>query len=330
LTTLAILVKAWQSYAQQWVVLSLWNYLDWISRLVVFVLTAMFIFGAIVFTRGLYFYRESFRESPVQLRVRIVDLKRRVRNLQSIASTAPYLGLVGACFGILTSFKGFGMQRDSAIALTITYLTASLLPTASALVVAFSAAGSSSYLSRITENLELKVDAPWPSMRQNSTSGSRVFATFPLRKKFSKPPAFALMAVPGLAIVLAAFVGFASFRRPVGLEVHLLQIGAIETNNASRIQPLFIGLSTTIPDENPDIYLNLKKTSWDNLDGSLWNNLKTHPQLAVYVEADHDVRWAYVAMLIDSVKAHSNDVILLTAAPEGSSGHAHRSASSKQ
>jgi biopolymer transport protein ExbD len=100
--------------------------------------------------------------------------------------------------------------------------------------------------------------------------------------------------------------------------------------NEALVQPLFIGLSDIGADEEPDIYLNSKKTTWDDLDSSLRNNLKIQPQLRVYVEAEDDVRWAYVAMVIDSVKAHSGDAILLTIAPGVSSGHARRSGRSKK
>jgi biopolymer transport protein ExbD len=326
---LGVCVTPWQPYGQEWSVGFLWGCLDWISRLDILVLAALLAYVIIVVGRSSYHCRQAPCESRTHVAALTADLSRRVRTLQSISYAAPYLGLAGTCFGILDSFRPVGMQRDAAIAMLTTYIAASFLTTVAGLPVALAAAGSSNYLLWLIERVEL-VDPHWRGLAKDSAAGCRVFPKHPLRKQFSKLPAFALIAAPGLAAVLAVFMTFSSFRRSVGLEVRLLQIGAIETNNDSRVQPLLVGLSATSPDEKPDIYLNSKKTTWDDLDVSLLNNLKTRSQRSVYIEADDDVRWAYVALLIDSVKAHSNDVVVLTVAPHLNSDHARRSARSRK
>src|SRR5260370_18511716 len=143
---LAVCVTSWQTYGQEWNVLYLWDRLDWISRLDVFVLAATLAYVAVVFSRDSYYCRQACREPGTHVRALIVDLNRRVRILQSIAAAAPYLGLAGTCFGILDSFRGVGMQRDAAIAMFTTNLVASLLTTACALPVALAKAASSNYL----------------------------------------------------------------------------------------------------------------------------------------------------------------------------------------
>ena len=258
------------------------------------------------------------------MRALAADLSRRVQTLESIATTAPYLGLVGTCFGILDSFRGVGMQRDAAIAMLTTYIAAAFLTTVAALPLALAAAGSSNYLLWLMAKLEPKSDPHWRSLAGNSAGGHRIFPKYPLRRQFSKLPPFALIAAPGLAAVLAAFMSFASFRRPLGLEVRLPQKGNSETTNDA--QSLFIALSAISAEERPNIYLNLKKTTWDDLDSSLRNSLKIRAQPKVYIEADENVRWADVALLIDSVKAHADDVTLLTIAPDINSDHVRRSA----
>jgi hypothetical protein len=129
----------------------------------------------------------------------------------------PYLGLAGTCFGILDSFKGVGMQRDAAIAMLTTYIAASFLTTVAGLLVALAAAGLSNYLLWLRDKLELKADPHWRSLAGNSAAGSRIFPKYPLKRQLSKLPAFALIAAPGLAGVLAAFMSFSSFPPPSGL-----------------------------------------------------------------------------------------------------------------
>jgi biopolymer transport protein ExbD len=310
--------------------LYLWDRLDWISRLDVFVLAVTLAYVALVFSRDSYYCREAYRASGANVRARIVDLNQRVRTLQSIATAAPYLGLAGTCFGILDSFRGIGMQKDAARAMLATYIAASFLTTLAGLLVALAAAGSSNYLLWLIDKLELKSDPHWRCLAGNSVPGSRIFPKYPLKGKFSNLPAFALIAAPGLAVVLAAFMSFSSFRGPVGLEVRLLKPGDLETGNGSLVQPLVIALSDTSADEKPEIYLNSKKTTLDNLDSSVCNNLKSQPQPSVYVESDDNVRWANVAMVIDSARAHCDDVILLTIAPDLGSGHTRRSSKPKK
>src|SRR5258706_7272954 len=98
---LVVCVTSWQTCERESNVLYLWDHLDWISRLDVFVLAAMLAYIAVVFSRDSYSCREACRESGAHVRALIVDLNRRVRILRSIVTAAPYLGLAGTCFGIL-------------------------------------------------------------------------------------------------------------------------------------------------------------------------------------------------------------------------------------
>ncbi len=322
---LVLCVTSWQTYEPEWNVLYLWDYLDFISRLDVFVLAVILVYIAIVFSRDSYRCREAYRESRAHVCALTVDLKRRVRTLQSVAFTAPYFGLAGACLGLLESFRGVGMQKASAMAMVTTYSAASLLTTACGLIVALAAAGSSRYLLWLIEKLERRVDPHWRGLAKNSAAGLRLFPKYPLRGQFSKLPAFALIAAPGLAIVLAAFTSFASFRDAVGLELRLLQPGDSETSEHYRPQPVVIGISDRGAAVEPEIHLNSKKTTWDDLDDSVGNSLKNLPKPMVYVEADEAIPWADVAIVIDRVKSHSAEPeILLTIASKVASSPPHR------
>jgi len=326
---LVVCVTSWQTYGREWGVLYLWDRLDWISRLDVFVLAVALAYVATVFSRDSYSCRAAYRESGTYVRALIVDLNQRVRILQSIATAAPYLGLAGTCFGILDSFRGVGMQKDALRAMLTTYIAASFLTTLAGLLVALAAAGSSNYLLWLIGKLELKSDPNWRCLAGNSVAGSRIFPKYPLKAKFSNLPAFALLAAPSLAGALAAFMSLSSFRPPVGLEVRLLKPGDLETSSGALVQSLVIALSRASADEKPEIYLNSKKTTLDNLESSVCNNPKSQPQPSVYVESDDDVRWADVATVIDTARTNCDDVVLLTIAPEVSR-HARRPSKPKK
>src|SRR5258706_3897905 len=310
---LVICVTSWQTYEREWNVLYLWDYLDFISRFDAFVLAIFLVYIAIVLSRDSYRYREACRELHADVRALSVELHRGIRTLQAITLTAPYLGLAGTCFGLLESFRGIGMQKAAWVAMVTTYIAASLLTTACGLIVALAAAGSSRYLLWRLEKLELRVDIHWRSLATNSAAGSQVFPKYPLRRQFSKIPAFAMLATPGFAIALAAFMSFSSFRGPVGLELRLLKAREPESSDDLLVQPIVIGISDRGPAVEPEIHLNSKKTTWDDLDDSVGNSLKNLPKPVVYVEADEAIPWADVAIVIDSVKSHSAEPdILLT------------------
>jgi hypothetical protein len=323
---LEVYLTSWQTYGPEWNVFYLWHRLDWILRLDVLVLAVMLAYVAIVFSSDSYYHREARLESGVHLPAPIVDLNRRARILQSIATAAPYLGLAGTCFGILESFRGSAMQKGAWMAMVATYIAASLLPTACGLLVALAAAGSSNYLLCLRDKLELKVDPRGRSPAKNSATGLRLFPKYLLRRPFSKIPAFALLATPGLAMALAAFMSFSSFRVPLGLEIRLLKTGEPETIDILLVQPVVIGISDRGAAVEPEIRLNSKKTTWDGLDDSVLSSLKNLPKPMVYVEADGTVRWADVAIVVDSVKSHSADpdIVFAIAPKVGSGPRIHR------
>jgi biopolymer transport protein ExbB/TolQ/biopolymer transport protein ExbD len=296
------------------------------------------------------------------------DLSLGVGALRSIASIAPFLGLAGTCFGILSAFRGFGMQKQAALAMMTTYIAASLITTATGLIVAVPAVWSYNYLRVRIDRLESEmsnmaleaitqlnahphsrilhehfaagskaidsgVDAVAGARevrREDGRTGacSRIASKLPLTKQFSKLPAFALIAAPSLASVLAAFTAFLSVHTSKGLEVRVLELGALEKSDDFSAKPIFIGLVETRMNKQTAVYVNSKKTPWDNLESTVRNELKIRPQSIVYVEAENSVAWADVAKVIDAVEALPADVVLLTIAPEFNSNHTHRSGKS--
>ncbi len=318
---LGVCFTLWQTGWPEWSIGYLWSTLDWISRLDVYALALILIYVIVLVRRASYRYRQACLESragrlPARAqRTLTADLSRRVRILRSIASAAPYLGLAGTCLGILDLFRGVG-----GIWLTTIWanIAASLLTTASGVLVALSAATSYNYLLWLIDKLESR-----------STSGPLISSRFPLTRRFSTLPAFALVAAPTLAIAAAAYTSLWSCRVPLGLPVRLLRpgelvrsdSGELETSDGSLARPIFIGLVAINSQQEPNIYVNSMPTTWNDLDGSLWNKLKARSQTTVYVRVDDDVRWTYVAAVIDSARTHSYNVVLLTVASEFSVGH---------
>lgn len=295
----------------------LWNWLDWISRADILLLAAMLAYIAFVVWRGSSVYRRGVREPAADLRALVVDLKQGVRTLQSIATAAPYLGLAGTCFGILESFRGIGMQKAAAMAMAVPYIAASLLTTAWGLIVAFSAASSSSYLLWSANKLDLEMTAS-QAVARRSSGKFRYSSKYPLRPKFSKMPALALLAAPGLGVALAAFMIFPSFHGPQGLEVRLSQTRFSATGGRP-LRPLRIRVLDLGPYTDPGIFLNSKRIPWDDLDDSVGSFLKSSPSPIVNVEAEAAVRWADVALVIDSINSHSGIVTELGVATGSSS-----------
>jgi biopolymer transport protein ExbB/TolQ len=68
------------------------------------------------------------------------ELRLGLGTLTTIASTAPFIGLLGTVFGILGAFKGVGMARATLIAMAESTLALALVTTAAGLAVAIPAA----------------------------------------------------------------------------------------------------------------------------------------------------------------------------------------------
>jgi len=74
------------------------------------------------------------------------ELKLGIGTLTTIASTAPFIGLLGTVFGILGAFRGVGMQKAAYIAMVNAYLSESLVTTAMGLAVPIPAVCFRNYL----------------------------------------------------------------------------------------------------------------------------------------------------------------------------------------
>jgi len=76
----------------------------------------------------------------------ISDLNRGLGTLATIASSAPFIGLLGTCFGIMNAFRGVAMEKWTAIAMVMSFLGEALITTAMGLLVAVPAFWCHNYL----------------------------------------------------------------------------------------------------------------------------------------------------------------------------------------
>jgi biopolymer transport protein ExbD len=199
--------------------LHIWASPDWFERLILIVLGLLLAYTVFVFTRFFYRYcsarrqsREFVPDSTHAFRRNqkgiIAELSHGAETLKSIASTAPFLGLAGTCYGILAVlFRGYVGSKGAFVAMISSETAAALVTTAGGLVVAIPAAAFYNILRTRVEIVESGLsDTPLTSSSQSFQFAQKL----PLQRQFASMPPFALIAAPGLAVLLALYVAFSS------------------------------------------------------------------------------------------------------------------------
>jgi hypothetical protein len=295
----------------------MWRMSDLVECLIFVALALMFVYTTFVTVRFFRRYFLACRESsflvpdftPAFHRSKknlVAELSRGVGTLRSIGSAAPFLGLAGTCYGILLAFfRGYGGSRASVIAAISSELSASLVATAAGIIVAIPAAISYNILRTRLE----KFESDRSGMLLEATPRSYGYAqTLPLRRRFSGFPAFALIGAPVLALLVPLFALFQRFQIPMGLSVH---IDASEVHST----PIVISVLAASASVPSAVYVNSKKTPWDELDSTLRRQLNVRPRRVVYVEAETGASWRDVLNAIDVARGFRTEVVLLTTAP---------------
>ena len=304
----------WQVGGCEWSIPYLWRSMSRFGRLDVIVLALMLAYVVAVVTHVSWRYHLARRARGIDTASRrklVADLSIEVGGLKSIASTAPYLGLVGTCVGILGALGPVAMQRHAFLAMMATKIGAALVTTAAGILVAIPTTCSYNYLCTRIDLVESEVSDE--AIAQISRY-RQVARRFSLTKRFSVLPAFALIAAPGLAILVAAFMTFSSFRPPRGFPVRLVQIGVLEAEHFS-VEPIVIEIIGTSGSGPPAVYVNSKKMPSDELENRLRSELKVRPRWLAYVRAENNVSWRDVVNVIDVVEGLHANVVLLTIAP---------------
>jgi biopolymer transport protein ExbB len=269
----------------------------------------------------------------------VADTNLRLGPLKSIAATAPLLGLAGTCLGVLSAFRGVGMEKHAALIMMATDAAMALIPTAAGLLVVVPAIWSHIYLRTRIERLEIEMGIMAVQVATYLEAHSRekfpltdvdihsreigfhadrngrfgLATILPLRPRFAHLPPFALSG-PVWLVLAAAFASFTSFHPPVGLSVRVLEPGMCATRDGPSSEPISVDLVETVKGET-SVYVDLKEVTLEKFDDVVDKELRTRPQPLAYVGADRGVPWSQVASAIDAVKKHGADVVLLTAVP---------------
>ncbi len=253
----------------------------------------------------------------------VAELSRGLGTIRSIAAGAPFLGLAGTCYGMLEGFYRLGYQKYGGVGSIAAGIGVALVATASGLIVAIPAAISYNVLRSLLEKFESECS----STLFEATPRSYGFAqTLPLRGRFSRLPAFALIGAPVLALLIPMFALMLQRPIPVGLSVHLLKVG-VTNHDSTSIVVSVIGSSAR---GESAAYVNSKEIPWNELGNTLRSQLRVRPLWSVYVAGEDKVAWRDVANAIDVARGLDAEVVLLTAPPEIDSSHSPKAKAKKK
>jgi biopolymer transport protein ExbD len=268
--------------------------MDWVRRLDVIILTFMLVYALAVVTR--VFYRRQVVQDPRKIdslgrnKLR-ADLSVQAHRLKSIASAAPYLGLLGTCFGILNApgiGSGFDLEKSAAPRLISSGIAAALITTAAGILVTIPAICSYNYVCTRLSLLE--------SEQSDEIQKSRFQADkFPLKKRFSQLPAFALIAATCLSIFVAVYTPYFDPLRATGLAIDLASTRC-EYDGDDRLIVLHVTNASKI-------FLNTEEEDWKNLAGRLSEIYGMREHRTLYLLADEEVSFQTIADVIDIVES---------------------------
>jgi biopolymer transport protein ExbD len=291
--------NSWQTYGCDWTIRYLWRWTDSWERYVLVGLALML--AHVVFVLTSVGYRCHIAQRPQEIdpasrafqrsrRKLFAEMGLKVGTLKSIASTAPYLGLVGTCVGILGIFSGYVGTRFGAVIMTVFGLDAAFISTASGLLVAVAAVLSYNYLRTKIDSLQREVAG---NTHERTGQSFQVAQKLPLTARFSQIP-FAVIAAPSLAVSIMAFMTFSSFHTLRGLHVGLAS-DRCELEGDDR--PIVLRIT-----DAGELFINQTQEDWNSLAGRLSEIYRTRVHHTLYLRADDGVPFQSVARALDIVE----------------------------
>jgi biopolymer transport protein ExbD len=289
-----VCLNSLQPDACEWSVGYLWHWMNWIVRLDIIVLALLLAYIVLVATRVSFRYHLARRAKEIDSVSRIglaAFLRIEVGSLKSIASIAPYLGLAGTCVGIVSAFRPIAMEKHAALAMISAYIATSLITTAAGIFVAVPATCSYNYLCTRIDLIESELPSEPPAQIGRYRQVTRRLA---LTKQFSQLPAFALIAAPCLAILVAVHAPFSSPRELTGLEVGLVPNRCV---NEGDDRLIVLRLS-----DAGEPFINQTQEDWSRLPEVLSKIYGQRVYRTLYLRADDGVPFQTVADAIDIVE----------------------------
>ena len=216
-------------------------------------------------------------------KVLAADLRLGLGTLGTIISSAPFIGLLGTCAGIMNAFRGYGMEKSTAIAMTASYLAEALVTAAMGVVVAVFAVWSRNYLLRSMELFEsemsnaaletvtyLNAHREWRNQPEYATtSKGSLFAA-----DASAVPSWEIPYDRQRALLLALWCSALYVVFVFGRGAYSSYVGQHTGNEVSSRFGSVGGQQSISPDHRyraviPVVYR--WKESWSNPDGGIWS-----------------------------------------------------------
>jgi biopolymer transport protein ExbD len=282
----------WEPGGCEWTIRFLWNWMSSFGRFDVIVLAVILVYlfvVAIHISCRYYLVRRAPTIYQASWNALIASLKMEVGSLRSIAHTAPYLGLLGTCEGILGALGGVAMEKHAAMVMITTEITVALIPTTLAIPAAVLATCFHNYFCPRIDLLEHEVSGEFLQRKRQFQASSR----FPLMKRFSGLPAFGSIAAPGLAIVVAGFMTFGSFHTSTGFNVELASERCVGDGD-DRVIVLHIT-------DGGELFLNNAQENTSSLVDHLSGIYSARQYRTLYVLADSGAPFQTVADALDAV-----------------------------
>ena len=277
-------------YECEWSIALLWRWMNWFGRVDVLILVLMLAYVLAVSIWAYYGLVHCARDIHSCNRRKLKDdLIFKVGLLKSIASAAPYLGLLGAVNWIADgAFVSFDMEKHAAEVMQTSRISVALLSTAAGILVAVPAIGLYNYFCTRIELLQkdLLIDSARKPRPQ-------AVLKFRLPKRFSQLPAFAMIAAPVLAVLVACWTPFFSPREPTGLDVEIARVDCV--SDADRMIVLHLT-------DTGKLFLNAEQQDLANLSVRLSQIYSSRGQSTLYLQPDDGVAFQTIADSIDAVQ----------------------------
>jgi biopolymer transport protein ExbD len=179
------------------------------------------------------------------------------------------------------------MEKHAALRLITSGIAAALITTAAGILVTIPAICSYNYVCTRLSSLG--------SEQSDEIQKSFQAAKFPLKKRFSEIPAFALIAATCLSIFVAEYTPYFDPPEPTGLAIDLASTRC-EYDGADRLIVLHVTNASKI-------FLNTEEEDWRNLAGRLSEIYSVREHRTLYLLADEEVSFQTLADVIDIVES---------------------------
>jgi len=301
-----VCLSVWPTDECAWSIAEIWRWSDLVLRAIYISLALMLVYTLFVVIRFFRRYRlasrelghfesESSSEFLRSARTIVADLSRGLGTLRAVATTAPFLGLAGTCYGILGSFHSVGGSRASVLAQIVGMFAEAPITTLAGIVVAIPAAFSYSLLRTCVETLS----GLWLPSRDRHENDLGLFdfaQTLPLRKRISGPPLFASLAAPFLALVVTVFMACKPYGPPTGLPVALPSLRCDYGRGPFPLPDRIIVLRIT---NTGELFINMEPLRWAELSTRLAAIYRLRMNRELYLYTEDEVPFQTVADAID-------------------------------